>query len=59
MKFNWRRTIAPILLVAGLLLCISHKHEPGSENMGHELIGFGIFLVAFALIIGFSRNDKD
>ena len=39
MKFNWRRTIAPILLVAGLLLCIS-------EN---AMIGLGVFLVGFGL----------
>ena len=49
MKFDWRRTIAPILLVAGLLLCISQN----------PMIGLGVFLVGFGLIIGFSRNGGE
>lgn len=46
MKFDWRRPLAPILLVVGLFMAL----------MRDPLTGLALFLVAFALIIGFSRG---
>lgn len=46
MKFDWKRPLAPTLCVGGLLLCLSRD----------PIIGLGVFLVTFALIIGFSRG---
>ena len=51
MKFNWRRTAVPIILVVGLLLCFSAGPH-GAR------IGLGVSLVAFALIIGFSNGKS-
>ena len=48
MKFNWRRTAVPIILTVGLLLCFSVD----------SMIGLGVSLVAFALIIGFSNGKS-
>ncbi len=48
MKFDWKRPIAPILLVAGLFICISRD----------PIVGLGLFLVSFALILGFSRGSS-
>ena len=48
MKFDWKRPIAPILLVAGLFVCISRD----------PIVGLGLFLVSFALILGFSRGSS-
>ena len=48
MKFNWKRLLAPILCVLGLVLCLSRD----------PVIGVGVFLVAFALILGFSRGTS-
>ena len=47
MKFDWRRPLAPAVLVLGLLLCF--VRDP--------VVGLGIFLVSFALILGFSPID--
>ena len=49
MKFDWRRPLAPILLVAGLFVCFTS---------GLPVIGLGVFLVTFALILGFSRGAE-
>jgi len=50
MKFDWRRPLAPAVLVFGLLLCF--VRDP--------IVGLGMFLVSFALILGFSRgSEKD
>ena len=49
MKFNWRRSIVPLILAVGLLLCFS-AGEYGPR------IGLGVSLVAFALSIGFSSG---
>ncbi len=46
MKFNWRRFVVPLILAVGLLLCFFES----------PLIGLGVSLVAFALIIGFSSG---
>ena len=48
MNFDWKRPLAPILLVAGLLLCLSKD----------PVIGLGVFLVSFALVFGFSRGSS-
>jgi hypothetical protein len=48
MKFDWRRPLAPAVLVLGLLLCF----------IKDPVVGFGIFLVSFALILGFSRGSE-
>ena len=48
MKFDWRRLSSPILCVAGLLLILSRD----------PMIGLGVFLVAFALILGFARGSS-
>ena len=48
MKFDWKRPLAPILLVGGLLLCLSHD----------PIVGLGVFLVSFALVFGFSRGSS-
>ena len=48
MKFDWRRPLAPAVLVLGLLLCF--VRDP--------VVGLGIFLVSFALILGFSRGSE-
>ena len=42
MKFDWRRPLAPAVLVLGLLLCF----------VSDPIVGLGIFLVSFALILG-------
>ena len=44
MKFNWKRPFAPALCVLGVVLCLSRD----------PVIGVGVFLIAFALILGFS-----
>ena len=48
MKFAWRRPIAPTVLVLGLLLCFIRD----------PVVGLGIVLVSFALILGFSRGSE-
>ena len=48
MNFDWKRPLAPILLVGGLLLCLSRD----------PVIGLGVFLVSFALVFGFSRGSS-
>ena len=48
MKFDWRRPLAPTLLVVGLLLSFVRD----------SVMGLGVFLVAFALILGFSRGAE-
>jgi len=48
MKFDWKRPLAPLVLVAGLSLCL----------MKDAILGLGVFLVSFALIIGFSRGSS-
>jgi hypothetical protein len=48
MKFDWKRPLAPVVLVAGLLLCLSRD----------PIIGLGVFLVSFALVFGFSRGSS-
>ncbi len=48
MKFDWKRPLAPILLVGGLLLCLASD----------PIIGLGVFLVSFALVFGFSRGSS-
>ena len=48
MKFNWKRPLAPTLCVLGVVLCLSRD----------PVIGVGIFLVAFALILGFSGRTS-
>jgi hypothetical protein len=47
MKFDWRRPLAPAVLFLGLLLCFARD----------PVVGLGIFLVSFALILGFSPID--
>ena len=47
MKFDWRRPLAPAVLVLGLLLCF--VRDP--------IVGLGIFLVSFALILGFASGS--
>ena len=51
MKFNWRRSLVPLILAVGLLLCFS-------AGPNGPRIGLGVSLVAFALIIGFSRGSS-
>ena len=46
MNFDWKRPLAPILLVAGLFICVSRD----------PIVGLGLFLVSFALILGFGRG---
>ena len=48
MNFDWRRPVAPILCIAGILLCLSRD----------PIIGLGAFLISFALILGFSRGSS-
>ena len=48
MKFDWKRPLAPILLVAGLSICVD-------EN---PIMGLGLFLISFALILGFGRGTS-
>ena len=48
MKFDWRRPLAPAVLVLGLLLVI----------MNNPNVGLGVFLVTFGLILGFSRGSE-
>ncbi|MFP6854493.1 MAG: hypothetical protein VB980_01815 [Opitutales bacterium] len=48
MNFNWRRSFVPLILATGLLLCFNDSPQTG----------LGASLVAFALIIGFSRGSS-
>tara|TARA_Y100000588_G_C13538208_1_gene620796 strand:+ start:203 stop:355 length:153 start_codon:yes stop_codon:yes gene_type:complete len=48
MNFDWRRPLAPAVLVIGLLLIFSRD----------SIVGLGVFLVVFALIFGFSRGSE-
>jgi len=48
MKFDWKRPLAPILCILGVLLCLSRD----------PIIGLGVFIICFALIIGFSRGSN-
>jgi len=53
MKFDWKRPLSPILLVAGLLICILQ-----GEEMHGAVTGVSLFLISFALILGFSRGSS-
>lgn len=53
MKFDWKRPLSPILLVAGLLVCILQGNE-----MHGAVTGVSLFLISFALILGFSRGSS-
>ncbi len=45
---DWKRPLAPALCVLGVVLCLSRD----------PVIGLGVFLVAFALILGFSDRTS-
>tara|TARA_B100000161_G_C33376057_1_gene335657 strand:+ start:206 stop:352 length:147 start_codon:yes stop_codon:yes gene_type:complete len=48
MNFDWRRPLAPVICILGILLCLSRD----------PLIGLGVFLVSFALVLGFSKGSN-
>lgn len=47
-KLNWRRFVAPLILVSGIMICLKESTS----------IAIGVSLVAFSLILGFSIGSS-